>query len=583
MVKKYPEIMVVDETTGLRHPYGARQSMDIMNANFRYYAKRIIEKLMEAVQGYSCVIGFQLDNETKHYHTCGENVQKLFVAYLKEKFHGDIEKMNQAYGLAYWSNAVASWDEMPSTIGTINGSLAGAFETFRRQLVTEYLKAQRDIVEKYRRKDQFVTHNLDFEWRGYSYGVQPDVNHFEVAKALTVAGCDIYHPSQSHLTGKEIAFGGDLIRSLKHDNYLVLETQAQGFPNWTPYPGQLKLLAFSHLASGADMVEYWHWHSIHNSFETYWKGVLSHNLKENALYREASQTGEAIQKCSDHILHLKKKNEVALVVSNEALTALQWFKTEPHKENSILYNDIVRWMYDALFEMNEECDVIFPEDTHLEEYKVVILPALYVTDAGFLARIENYVENGGILIATFKTAFCDENCKVWADDQPHGLTDCLGITYDEFVDPDGQVTVDCGQYRVEHFAELVQCRGAESMTGYEQPYGKEYAMITRNHYRKGKGYYIGGMVEPKGLKHYLKEIFIDNGLWNKKQELSEQICIRTGMNEKGHQIAYYLNYSGQRIETEILAGGEELLTKQHITEKSRLKLDPWGLAIIESE
>ena len=93
------------------------------------------------------------------------------------------------------------------------------------------------------------------------------------------AGCDIYHPTQDYLTGTEIAFGGDLTRSLKRTIILCLRPEAQGFPQWTPYDGQLRLQAFSHLASGANMVEYWHWHSIHNSFETYWKGLLSHDFK----------------------------------------------------------------------------------------------------------------------------------------------------------------------------------------------------------------------------------------------------------------------------------------------------------------
>jgi len=103
--------------------------------------------------------------------------------------------------------------------------------------------------------------------------LQPAVDHFRAAAHVDVAGVDIYHPTQSALTGKEIAFGGDMTRSIKGGaNYLVLETQAQGQPAWLPYPGQLRLQAYSHLASGADSVMYWHWHSIHNSFETYWRG-----------------------------------------------------------------------------------------------------------------------------------------------------------------------------------------------------------------------------------------------------------------------------------------------------------------------
>ena len=70
-----------------------------------------------------------------------------------------------------------------------------------------------------------------------------------------MAGCDIYHPTQDELTGAEIAFGGDMTRSLKQNNYFVLETEAQGYPCWTPYPGQLRQQAFSHVASGAALVE----------------------------------------------------------------------------------------------------------------------------------------------------------------------------------------------------------------------------------------------------------------------------------------------------------------------------------------
>ena len=50
--------------------------------------------------------------------------------------------------------------------GTINGSLGAEFEKFQRTLVDEFLSWQADIVNEYRREDQFITHNFDFEWRG---------------------------------------------------------------------------------------------------------------------------------------------------------------------------------------------------------------------------------------------------------------------------------------------------------------------------------------------------------------------------------------------------------------------------------
>ena len=155
---------------------------------------------------------------------------------LQEKYP-DLRQLNHDFGLDYWSNRIDRWQDFPPVENTINASLACAFSRYQRQQVTEYLAWQAAIVREYAQPHQFVTHNFDFEWRGYSYGVQPRVDHFAAAQALDIAGVDIYHPSQAHLTGREIAFGGAITRSLKPgQNYFVLETQAQGFAQWTPLP-----------------------------------------------------------------------------------------------------------------------------------------------------------------------------------------------------------------------------------------------------------------------------------------------------------------------------------------------------------
>ena len=85
--------------------------------------------------------------------------------------------MNQAFGLDYWSNRINAWEDFPDVRGTLNGNLGAEFEKFQRTLVDLFLSWQAKIVSEYKREEQFITHNFDFEWRGYSYGVQPDVNH----------------------------------------------------------------------------------------------------------------------------------------------------------------------------------------------------------------------------------------------------------------------------------------------------------------------------------------------------------------------------------------------------------------------
>ena len=472
MVKSYPDVLAT--TVNGKGIYGARQIMDITHPVYRFYSERVIRELMKRVAHRKCVIGFQLDNETKYYGTAGKNVQEKFVKYLREKFHNDLDAMNQEFGLDYWSNRINAWEDFPDVRGTINGSLGAEFEKFQRSLVDEFLGWQAEIVNEYRREDQFITHNFDFEWRGYSYGVQPDVNHYHAAEALSIAGVDIYHPTQDELTGAEIAFGGDVTRSLKQDNYLVLETEAQGFPGWIPYKGQLRLQAYSHIASGANSVMYWHWHSIHNSFETYWKGLLSHDFEENDTYREASIIGREFSEIGSHLVNLKKKNEVAILVSNEALTALKWFGIEATADGNrgIGYNDVVRWIYDTLYQMNIECDVIWPETENLDQYKVIVVPALYAVQDCLLEKLNQYVQNGGNLIATFKTAFANENVKVSHEIQPHILKNCMGVKYHQFTFPknvglSGKIIGEDGKHEAKVFMELLIPDGAEVLASYD--------------------------------------------------------------------------------------------------------------------
>mgnify|MGYP003103233535 FL=1 len=593
MVKAHPDVLA--ETVRGRGIYGARQIMDITHPVYLFYAERVIRELMKRTAHRKCVIGFQLDNETKYYGTAGKNVQEQFVKYIREKFHDDLDAMNYEFGLDYWSNRINAWEDFPDVRGTINGSLGAEFEKFQRTLVDKFLGWQADIVNEYRREDQFVTHNLDFEWRGYSYGIQPYVNHLHASQCLTIAGTDIYHPTQDDLTGAEIAFGGDLIRSLKQNNYLVIETEAQGFPGWTPYKGQLRLQAYSHLASGANSVMYWHWHSIHNSFETYWKGLLSHDFQENATYREACIIGNEFARLGKHLVNLKKKNEVAVLVSNEALTALNWFRIQEQAPGadakSIYYNDVMRWMYDTLYHMNVECDFIWPESENLEQYKAIVVPALYAAPDELLIRLKQYVENGGTLIASFKTAFANENVKVSHQVQPHILSNCFGVHYDQFTFPKnvgltGEVIPEKPDQKgnahpaANVFMELLVSEGAEVLASYEHYNWKDYAAITRNHYGKGQAVYIGCMTDEETLKSVYKAVLPEADV--EIPEYHYPIIVRKGLNDLGKTVCYFLNYSGMELEMPYdYKNGIELLENTAVENGTALQMPAWGVKIVE--
>jgi beta-galactosidase len=582
LVRLRPDVLAV--TPRGPNQYGVRQNMDITNPHFRSYAERVIRKMISHVKGHPAVIGYQVDNETKHYQTAGPAVQARFVQYLKDTFTS-VDEVNRAFGLDYWSNRVGRWEDFPSTVGSINASLNAEFARFQRRQVTEYLAWQAALVREYAQPGQFVTHNFDLDWRGSSYGIQADVDHFAAARALDVAGIDVYHPTQDALTGTEISLGGDLARSMKGGrNYLVIETQAQGFPQWVPYPGQLRLQAFSHLASGANMVGYWHWHSIHNSAETYWKGLLSHDFEPNPTYEEAKTIGRELAAVGTHLVNLRKTNRVAILFSNEALTAFNAFGLGGGARET--YNDVLRQAYDALYRMNEGVDFIDPSSEGFERYQLIVVPALYAAPDALLERLNRYVRDGGHIVYTFKSGFSDEHVKVRSTPQPGIIAEACGVTYTQFTIPKG-VTV-AGGYAVPKGAdtarlwmELLTPTTARVLARYEHPVWGKYAAVTENAYGKGLATYVGFVPSDEMMSRILEDVVRKAGLWGADQELAFPLIVKTGTNQQGKTVRFYLNYSSRPASfTYAHDAGVDLLTSQPVSQGALQQLPAWGLKIV---
>ncbi|MDT7509812.1 beta-galactosidase [Bifidobacterium sp. H1HS16N] len=599
LVAMHPEVLA--DTPKGPSRYGARQIMDIVNPSYRYYGERVIRRLVSHAADNPQVIGYQVDNETKYYDCVSPDMQRLFVKDLRRRFGNDLGRLNAAFGLDYWSNRIDSWEDFPDLTGTINASLGSAFDRFRRSQVSRYLAWEADIVREYAREDQFVTHNFDFDWSpGWSYGLQPAVDHFEAAECLDVAGADIYHPSEDDLTGKEIAFGGDMTRSLKGGaNYLVLETDAQGQNGWLPYPGQLRLQAYSHLASGADGVMYWHWHSIHNSFETYWKGLLSQDMEPNPTYEEAGQFGRQIAQkgVGERLINLHKRNKVAIMVGNDSLTALDWFSLEtgfPRQQGQISYNDVVRRVYDALFELNIECDFISEEadQSQLDSYAMVVVPALYSSNEDTLKALADYVHQGGHLVATLRSFVADENLKVWHDKAPHLLTDVFGIDYNQFTRPGRGLTLDLhgadqAGPACQGLIELLNPRpGTQVLASYDHPVWGRYAAVTRHDYGHGSAEWIGTLPSAQGMRLLLSDAADAAGLSGPARDLAGLVTVREGINALGEQVAYLLNYSSKEIRLDAPYGGQLLVAdgqadpQAHVDQGQPMTIGSWDLAII---
>lgn len=583
LYRKHPEILVT-RLGGEKATYGMRQNMDITHPTYLFYAERVIRQILSHYKDNRAVIGYQIDNETASYGTAGRNVQAGFVDYLKKKF-GTTAELNRVWGLNYWGQNVNDWDELPPRDGILNPGYKLEWERYQHKIVTDFLGWQAAIVNEYKRPDQFICHN-------FVGGVRTEIDEYEIARHLDIAGVNPYFPwdiGPDADDGEAWALSGDLARSLKQNNYLITETNAQtiGWDSKTqfpPYDGQLRLNVYSHLSSGANMVAYWHWHSIHYGQETYWKGVLSHDLEPNRAYAEVSRVAHELREVGPRLVNLKKSNQVALLYSNDSYQGIRFMPFD----DKINYMSILHQMYGALYRQNIGLDFIFPQSTNFSDYKVIIVPPLYVASDALLQRLADYVKGGGHLVISFKSGFCNEFSTVRSSKAPGPLREAAGFYYQEFANLRQSLPLRGDLYqagddnKVSVWAEFLIPETAEALAFYDHPFYGRYPALTRNKYGKGTLTYEGTMLSDKLQGKVILDVLKLAGLAGPDQQLAAPVRVKHGVDNAGKNLRYYLNYSGQnQTFTYPYAGGTDLLSHKPVEKSQSITLAPWDLVIIE--
>jgi len=591
MYHEHPEILA-RPLGGAKTFYGMRQNMDTDNPAFRFYAQHLIRNLVEHYRNNPNVIGWQIDNETSSYDASNRDVFIGFVNHLKQKF-GTTDNLNKAWGLNYWGQDVNGWENMPTRDSTNNTGYKLEWSRWEQMRVTNYLDWQAALVREYRRPDQFVTQD-------FGGIMHKNVNEFEVAKTLDVAAVNPYHGTQDHMDGESQAEQGDYTRSLKHTNYLVTETNAQT-TDWTsayqypPYDGQLRLDVYTHLSSGANMVEYWHWASIPSGQETYWKGVLSHDLEPNRAYAEVSRTAHELQKIGPQLVNLKIKNDVAILYSVDSSNALdfmpfalasagQWQRGKQVAD----YSTVVHQLHRAFYDANVGTDFIFPEDPDFARYKLIVIPPLYVADDALLQKISDYVKGGGHVLMTFKSGFANENSAVRWVMAPGPLREAAGFSYQEFSNLEKPLALKgdplhAGEdNKVMYWAEFLNLEHAKPLAYYDHPFFGRWPAITRNEFGKGTLTYEGTFLSDGLQEKIVLDVLKDASLFDTKQQLPPKVREKSGVNGAGKTLHYFLNYSSDhQTFTYNQKAGVDLLTGKKISPSQLVDLAPWNLVIVE--
>ncbi|HEY5561891.1 MAG TPA: beta-galactosidase trimerization domain-containing protein [Clostridiaceae bacterium] len=284
------------------------------------------------------------------------------------------------------------------------------------------------------------------------------------------------------------------------------------------------------------------------------------------------------------MINLKKKNKVALLFSNEALTAFNWFKLPDGKK----YNDILMQMYKILYEMNIGCDLVDPTSSNIEDYSLLVVPALYASSESLLERLNSFVEKGGHILYTFKSGFCNENVQVRSSHQPGIIGKACGIYYSQFSLPENvslkgdPFQVGKENNNISSWMELITPTTAKVLAYYDHQFWGKYAAITQNSYGCGIATYIGCITSDAVLGKVLKNVLETAGLYGKDQEFHFPLITKSGINGKDKNVHYYFNYSKDSASFSYLYKlGRDLVTEEEINTNEIIKLDAWGFIIIE--
>jgi len=334
---KHPEV-IAERAGGAKVPFGHRQNVDYSNPKFRQLCEVVIRKIVERYSNHPAVIGWQVDNEPGAEILHNEGVFQAFKAKLAHRY-GSIDALNSAWGLTYWSHALGSFDELWRPEGNTNPSYLLAWRQHQAEVTNDFLSWQRDLVRSLIPQHQFITTCVALD--------RPGMDNQTIGTTVDVASVNVYYASQDGLAHPRTAKPADELTeaplwvpltgasalnltcdtawSIKQENFLVTETNGsaiqQGsmtsaFPHW---PGQFKQAALAMISRGAEMIEYWHWHTLPFGIENHWGGILPHSLQPGRSYRAFQETARTLEAVSG-LGRLTPAAEVAIVIN----TASKW-------------------------------------------------------------------------------------------------------------------------------------------------------------------------------------------------------------------------------------------------------------------
>ena len=603
--RKHPEIMA-QRAGGERIAYGGRQNVDLTHPAYRYHAERVVRAIVGAFADHPAVIGYQIDNEAGLELLHNHGVFQTFLDHLRRTY-GSVERLNELWGLSYWSHRLASWADLWTPDGNTNPGYDLAWRRFQSALVTDLLAWQASIVAEHKRPDQFVTHCL-----AGGHG-RPAADRLAIAQVLDLPAENLYYQMQDALELPAGAVGGhpgprwlgetgtwtvylqaDLARSATSSGFLVTETNAltigEAHTNAPAYDGQWRLAAYALIARGARGVCYWHWHTCHQGNETYWQGILNHDLEPGRCYREISRIGAELAAHGEVLDGLEPDTDVAVLYSQDSRYGLSFQpplaapgSAEPDRH---AYERIFDAFYRAFFDVGAQLAVVHPAQ-RFERFPVLVVPALYVADDVLLRRLVAYAGAGGHLLVSFRCGYADEHGRARWTRPPGVLREAVGASYQEYSNLRAPLgLLGAGGFappaaaRATAWADGLELEGAAALATYDHRHFGRFTAATTHRFGQGRVTYVGTLPNP-ALGRALAEFALQGvGMHARWADLPTSARVTSARTSDGRRLWFVSNWAWEPITVPTPVEGTALLSGRGVRDRGSLELGAWDLDIV---
>lgn len=501
--RKYPEILLKSED-GTVQDHGARQHASFASPVYRKLAYRMIEELARHYGNDSRIIGWQLDNEPAVQFDYNQAAEEAFREFLKEKYHHNIQELNAAWGTAFWSEVYSRFEEitLPKTAQMfMNHHQILDYRRFAAKQTNDFLNEQCRLIKKYA-KNQWVTTNYIPDYDKGHIGGSKDLDFVSYTRYM-VYGDNEGIGRRGYRVGNplRIAMANDFFRPV-NGTYGVMELQP-GQVNWgsinpQPLPGAVRLWLWSIFAGGSDFICTYRYRQPLYGTEQYHYGIVgTDGVTVTPGGREYEQFMKEIRSLRKDYRPKEDKPETYL----KRKTAILWnpenyWSIDRQKQNAT-WNTFahVDKYYRTLKSYAAPVDFI-SEEKDFSQYPVMIVPAYQLADKELVARWKKYVEEGGNLVLTCRTAQKDRFGRL--PEAPFGsMIDELTGNHMEFYDlllpqDPGQVKMDGKVYTWNTWGEILQPSASnEVWATYTNEFYEGKPAVTFRKLGKGSVTYIG--------------------------------------------------------------------------------------------